>query len=150
MASLATCKFFASGYCMRGENCRYSHEETTVKPQVSVSGKKQSEATASTTIQDARSQIACYHYSRGNCRNGSTCPFSHTAEKQKKKAEEPDLDPEVCFLSLQVSQCSKLTYDREGKIMTTSQEISEARWQNLTLAHKYLRSCYQRTFLPLE
>ncbi|TEY35476.1 hypothetical protein BOTCAL_0590g00090 [Botryotinia calthae] len=94
MDSLATCKFFANGYCMRGENCRYSHEETTVKPQDSVPGKRQSEATTSTSIQDARSQIPCYHYSRGNCRNGSACPFSHSAGKQKKKAAEPELDSE--------------------------------------------------------
>ncbi|KAF7894659.1 uncharacterized protein EAF01_010109 [Botrytis porri] len=94
MASLAPCKFFASGYCMRGENCRYSHEKTTVTPQVSVSAKKPSEAATSTSTQDPRSQVPCYHYSRGNCRNGSTCPFSHTAEKQKEKAAKPDLDPE--------------------------------------------------------
>ncbi|KAF7920237.1 uncharacterized protein EAE97_011578 [Botrytis byssoidea] len=94
MASPAPCKFFASGYCMRGEDCRYSHEKTTIIPQVSISAKKPSEVATSHSTQDPRSQIPCYHHSRGNCRNGSACPYSHTAEKQKEKAAEADLDPE--------------------------------------------------------
>jgi hypothetical protein len=43
--------------------------------------------------QDNRSQIPCYHYARGNCRNGNTCSFSHL-DKREQKVEKAS-DPEV-------------------------------------------------------
>ncbi|KAJ8069812.1 hypothetical protein OCU04_000227 [Sclerotinia nivalis] len=91
MAPPAPCKFFANGYCMRGEKCRYSHEKTTT-PRISGSPRQQSKTASLPSTQDPRSQIPCYYYARGNCRNGSNCPYSHLAEKGKKI--DVDLDPE--------------------------------------------------------
>ncbi|RAO72435.1 uncharacterized protein BHQ10_008447 [Talaromyces amestolkiae] len=44
---------------------------------------------------DSRSQIPCYHYARGNCRNGNTCPYSHLdkIDRSEQKVETPS-DPE--------------------------------------------------------
>lgn len=81
---------------MRGENCRYSHEKAA--PQVSSFMWRPSEAKTPSSKQDPRSQISCYHYARGHCRNGSNCPYSHIVEKEQKA--EPELDPEVCFSML--------------------------------------------------
>lgn len=48
---------------------------------------------------DSRSQIPCYHYARGNCRNGNTCPYSHLdrSDRSEQKVEAAS-DPEVRLL----------------------------------------------------
>ena len=143
------CKFFASGYCMRGESCRYSHETTPTSPvplvrreaensyaskrvtlrtskdgpwrgqHLSASTKSYAKNSLSPKLlrttqpvlqnspafrtresnlayprEDSRSQIPCYHYARGNCRNGSACPYSHIEGSEQKV--EAALEPEVC------------------------------------------------------
>lgn len=45
---------------------------------------------------DSRSQIPCYHYARGNCRNGNTCPYSHLEKSDRSEQKvETTPDPEV-------------------------------------------------------
>lgn len=85
---------------MRGEKCRYSHEKTSVAPQISSSTKQLSEARSSPSKGDPRSHTQCYHYNKGHCRNGSNCPYSHVAEQKKI---EPDLNPGVCFRLLHLN-----------------------------------------------
>jgi hypothetical protein len=47
-------------------------------------------------MQDSRSQIPCYHYTRGNCRNGSACPYSHLDGGEQMV--EATSNSEVCSL----------------------------------------------------
>ncbi|CAD6441535.1 58b70620-cdf0-46e4-89e1-1cdae8c87a01 [Sclerotinia trifoliorum] len=92
MAPPALCKFFAKGNCTRGEKCRYSHEKTTTTPRIPGSQRKPSKTASLPSTKDPRSQIPCHHYARGNCRNGSNCPYSHVAQKENKM--DLDLEPE--------------------------------------------------------
>jgi hypothetical protein len=48
--------------------------------------------------QDSRSQIPCYHYARGSCRNGNACLYSHLARNEQEIEETSD--PEVCHFQL--------------------------------------------------
>jgi len=149
------CKFFAGGYCMRGESCRYSHETTppTSKPtrppplaqrkaensyasrQVTSRTSKDgpwreqhlfasTESSSKNSLspkplrttqpvlqnppafriresdiafprEDSRAQIPCYHHARGNCRNGSACPYSHIEGSEQKVGTAVDLEVEV-------------------------------------------------------
>lgn len=90
--------------------------------------------------QDSRAQIPCYHYARGSCRNGSTCPYSHLARIEKEIEEA--LDPEVCyfhtihdvFLALY-----RLIHVRTTKTTIILHEISVARWPNSNVAAKCLK-----------
>lgn len=48
---------------------------------------------------DSRSQIPCYHYAQGNCRNGNTCPYSHLDRSGRREQKvEAASDPEVRLL----------------------------------------------------
>lgn len=149
---MVPCKFFAGGYCMKGENCRYSHEITpptsnsagpppalndltnlntgrrvashipkggpwrdprlftsaagsaknSLSPKPVQSTRPVSQNSLAFRIggfdpvratQDSRSQIPCYYHVRGNCRNGSACPYSHIEGSERKV--EATSDPEV-------------------------------------------------------
>ncbi|KAB8302354.1 hypothetical protein EYC80_005783 [Monilinia laxa] len=93
MDTKAPCEYFSKGHCIRGEECYFAHEKTTIAPRNSGSSKRPIGAASQHSGQDPRSQTPCYHHARGDCRSGNKCPYSHTAEKGQKS--EPDLDLEL-------------------------------------------------------
>jgi hypothetical protein len=90
--------------------------------------------------QDSRSQIPCYHYARGSCRNGNACLYSHLARNEQEIQETSD--PEVCHFQLYVTfpkLLIVLMHTRRTKTTIISHEISVARWPNSNAVPKCLK-----------
>lgn len=210
---MAPCKFFAAGYCTRGDSCRYSHEpisnSASAPPpaprddaksnaskrvashflqggswreqQVFAPAEDHAQNVPSTNIlrstqplpetplairrrepglaqgtPDSRSQIPCYHYARGSCRNGNTCPYSHLDKSNKSEQKvEAALDPEVRLFQT----ITDFSYDmfylvlirlRKTDFGMTSNEKSVARWPNLKSELTYPKYLFLPTSPPLE
>jgi len=88
----APCSFFAQGKCTRGGLCPYSHEPAKKEPcQFHWSGRCAKKAcTFSHDFRPGDAAIGkalkkqaevCVHYARGNCNQGSGCPFSHDRKR---------------------------------------------------------------------
>ena len=101
---MVLCKFFVSGSCKRGENCHYSHETTNSNANPLQSTQPVSQNSLAFRIrgsdpahptQDPRSQIPCFYYAQGNCRNGSACPYSHLegSEQEVEATSDPEVRP---------------------------------------------------------
>jgi hypothetical protein len=81
--------------------------------------------------EDSRSQILCYHHARGNCRNGSACPYSHLGGGIEQVVEATP-DPEVRPLkTITVSMLSiVLMHARRIETTTISHESFAAQWSS--------------------
>lgn len=206
-STMAQCRFFVAGYCMRGDSCRYSHEPVSnsdsVPPpaphddakskastrvashflqggswreqQVFAPAERFAQDVPSTNIlqstqslfqsplafrrrepelaqatSDSRSQIPCYHYARGNCRNGNTCPYSHLdkIDRSEQKVETPS-DPEVCLFQAISGFILVLKRPRRTDSEMTSNEKLVARWFNMDSGLKCPKFLYLLTSLLL-
>lgn len=103
---------------------------------------------------DSRSQIPCYHYARGDCRNGNTCPYSHfeRGDRSEQKVEAAS-DPEVRLLQIMLPLTTYiivLIYPRRTESAMTSNEKYVVHWPDLNSGLKWLESRFLLTSLPLE
>ncbi|KAF5971442.1 hypothetical protein FCOIX_9863 [Fusarium coicis] len=55
------CRFYRQGFCIHGENCRFSHDGPVIR----------------TGRPDRRQREPCRYYTQGICTHGEACRFSH-------------------------------------------------------------------------
>mmetsp|Transcript_32500 Transcript_32500/g.68670 ORF Transcript_32500/g.68670 Transcript_32500/m.68670 type:complete len:317 (-) Transcript_32500:3151-4101(-) len=80
------CRFyFHSGYCRRGDACRFSHDAHGM------------------TREEALKTIQCPYFATGSCRYGEYCELSHDSERVIKKTEKKDdgMTDVVCGICLE-------------------------------------------------
>ncbi|KXH41656.1 hypothetical protein CNYM01_09833 [Colletotrichum nymphaeae SA-01] len=71
------CKFFANGFCSRGDKCAFPHIYQSVPPGPSHEVVLEDVVSTGPAAEDSRSKIACVFFAKGHCRNGVKCAFSH-------------------------------------------------------------------------
>ncbi len=102
--------------------------------------------------QDLRSQIPCYHHARGNCRNGSACPYSHLdgSDQMVEETSDPEVRPlQIYAFDILRHQYYLLMPFRRNQTTMISHESFVARWPSSNAALNCLRFPFPQTFPPL-
>ena len=82
------CKYFARGFCARGENCLFEHVQAQ---------------TTQLAVSKGPSTEVCRYFMRGHCVYGDTCWYRHAMPDPYASSEKT----EVAKVSLAVTKCTK-------------------------------------------
>jgi zinc finger (C-x8-C-x5-C-x3-H type) protein/CCCH zinc finger protein/Nab2-type zinc finger RNA-binding protein len=90
-----TCRFFARGFCSRGNTCQFAHEAAAVSA---------TPATTEATKPSPAPKIPCRFFASGNCARGSICQFKH--EEAPKAPPNVDIPQQLVPDSKTTLPCS--------------------------------------------
>jgi len=71
------CKYYASGQCRNGAQCRFAHAERELISSMSALSMASASALTSNAAPRAGSGETCKYYSRGTCSYGDRCRYAH-------------------------------------------------------------------------
>ncbi|KAK7460241.1 hypothetical protein Landi51_00489 [Colletotrichum acutatum] len=86
-----TCKFFAKGFCSRGDECAFPHIYQCVQSSPSHESMLGGVQPTGLAAEDSRSKIAYIFFAKGHCRNGVKCAFSHDDVPREAASEQVKL-----------------------------------------------------------
>ncbi|KAH6662652.1 hypothetical protein F5X68DRAFT_178154 [Plectosphaerella plurivora] len=88
---LAPCRFFAQGFCARGDSCHFAHEASAASSQIKP--KSKAPYVPQLDAPKERTTSPCLFFAKGSCMYGAKCVFSHSQTDAKADAtESQDVD----------------------------------------------------------
>ena len=96
----SACFRFAEGNCLRGEACRYSHDQelpnkpsSSEAPKTENSGWPPTDNSTHSVPWSTTSPAQCPYYLKGNCRNDTFCHMSHDSEEKQQEGSRSEENP---------------------------------------------------------